>query len=74
LQALVPQLGTEPPDSAVRARAVLSSALITGPELARDGVLALEQGAAWTPVGADATIAEPETARRELPWENYPWA
>ena len=52
----MPQLGTEQPDSAVRARAALSSALIAGLELARDGVRALEQGAAWTPVGSDATI------------------
>ena len=50
LAAFLPQLGTEEPDSAVRARAALSSTLIAGLELARDGVLALEQGAAWTPV------------------------
>jgi chromatin segregation and condensation protein Rec8/ScpA/Scc1 (kleisin family) len=34
----------------VRARAALSSTLIAGLELARDGVLALEQDPAWTPV------------------------
>ncbi|HXR90773.1 MAG TPA: hypothetical protein VN750_10895 [Steroidobacteraceae bacterium] len=50
LQAFLPQLGTEQPDSALRARAALSSTLIAGLELARDGVLALEQDAAWTPV------------------------
>jgi chromatin segregation and condensation protein Rec8/ScpA/Scc1 (kleisin family) len=43
-------LGTEEPDSVLRARAALSSTLIAGLELARDGVLALEQGAVWTPV------------------------
>jgi segregation and condensation protein A len=50
LQAFLPQLGTEQPDRAVRARAALSSTLIAGLELARDGVLALEQDTAWTPV------------------------
>jgi segregation and condensation protein A len=50
LQAFLPRLGPEEPDSALRARAALSSTLIAGLELARDGVLALEQGAAWTPV------------------------
>ena len=44
------ELGTGEPDSALRARAALSSTLIAGLELARDGVLALEQDAAWTPV------------------------
>jgi segregation and condensation protein A len=50
LQAFLPQLGTEEPDSEVRARAALASTLIAGLELARDGVLALEQDTAWTPV------------------------
>jgi segregation and condensation protein A len=50
LQAFLPSLGSEKPDSGVRARAALSSTLIAGLELARDGVLALEQDAAWTPV------------------------
>jgi hypothetical protein len=50
LQAFLPQLGTEQPDSALRARAALASTLIAGLELARDGVLALDQDAAWTPV------------------------
>jgi chromatin segregation and condensation protein Rec8/ScpA/Scc1 (kleisin family) len=34
----------------LRARAALASTLIAGLELARDGVLALDQDAAWTPV------------------------
>jgi segregation and condensation protein A len=50
LAAFLPQLGTEEPDSVLRARAALSSTLIAGLELARDGVLALEQDMAWTPV------------------------
>jgi len=50
LQAFLPQLGTEEPDSVLRARAALSSTLIAGLELARDGVLVLDQEAAWTPV------------------------
>jgi len=50
LPAFLPQLDAEQPDSALRARAALSSTLIAGLELARDGVLALEQDAAWTPV------------------------
>jgi segregation and condensation protein A len=50
LQAFLPQLGTEQPDHALRAHAALSSTLIAGLELARDGVLALDQDAAWTPV------------------------
>ena len=50
LAAFLPQLGTEEPDSVLRARAALSSTLIAGLELARDGVLALDQDAAWTPV------------------------
>ena len=50
LAAFLPQLGTEEPDSALRARAALSSTLIAGLELARDGVLALDQDTAWTPV------------------------
>jgi segregation and condensation protein A len=50
LQAFLPSLGSEKPDSGVRARAALSSTLIAGLELAREGVLALEQDAAWTPV------------------------
>jgi segregation and condensation protein A len=50
LQTFLPQLGTEQPDSVLRVRAALSSTLIAGLELARDGVLALEQHAAWTPV------------------------
>ncbi|MBN8908207.1 MAG: segregation/condensation protein A, partial [Rhodospirillales bacterium] len=50
LQAFLPQLAAEEPDSALRARAALSSTLIAGLELTRDGVLALDQDAAWTPV------------------------
>jgi segregation and condensation protein A len=50
LGAFLPRLGTEEPDSPLRVRAALSSTLIAGLELARDGVLALEQDAAWTPV------------------------
>ncbi|MBN8906533.1 MAG: segregation/condensation protein A, partial [Rhodospirillales bacterium] len=50
LQAFLPRLGTTPPDGALGARAALSSTLIAGLELARDGVLALDQDAAWTPV------------------------
>ena len=50
LAAFLPQLGIEEPDSVLRARAALSSTLIAGLELARDGVLALEQDGAWTPV------------------------
>jgi len=50
LTAFLPQLGTEQPDSVVRTRAALASTLIAGLELARDGVLALEQDTAWTPV------------------------
>jgi segregation and condensation protein A len=50
LQAFLPQLGSDEPDSVLRARAALSSTLIAGLELARDGVLALDQDAAWTPV------------------------
>jgi segregation and condensation protein A len=50
LPAFLPQLGTEEPDSVLRARAALSSTLIAGLELARDGVLALDQDTAWTPV------------------------
>ena len=61
LAAFLPQLGTEEPDSAVRARAALSSTLIAGLELARDGVLALEQDAAWTPV---------RVSRRDDRWGN----
>jgi len=48
--AFLPPLGNEEPDSGLRARAALSSTLIAGLELARDGVLALEQDEAWTPV------------------------
>lgn len=68
LQAFLPQLGTEPPDRALRARAALSSTLIAGLELARDGVLALEQEAAWTPVRVkrrddrDAGFEQPDRA------------
>ena len=61
LQAFLPQLGTEEPDSALRARAALSSTLIAGLELARDGVLALDQDAAWTPV---------RVSRRDDRWGN----
>ena len=50
LPAFLPQLGTEEPDSVLRARAALASTLIAGLELARDGVLALDQDVAWTPV------------------------
>jgi len=50
LAEFLPQLRTEEPDSALRARAALASTLIAGLELARDGVLALDQDAAWTPV------------------------
>jgi segregation and condensation protein A len=50
LQAFLPQLGTTQPDRALRASAALSSTLIAGLELARDGALALDQDAAWTPV------------------------
>jgi len=50
LPTFLPQLDAEEPDSGVRARAALSSTLIAGLELPRDGVLALDQDAAWTPV------------------------
>ena len=73
LPAFLPQLGAEEPDSVLRARAALSSTLIAGLELPRDGVLALDQDAAWTPVRVRRrTNAEPETARRELPLGKLP--
>ncbi len=50
LPAFLPQPGSGEPDSVVCARAALSSTLIAGLELARDGVLAFEQEAPWTPV------------------------
>ena len=68
LQAFLPRLGTEQPGRALRARAALSSTLIAGLELARDGVLALEQEAAWTPVRVkrrddrDAGFEQPDRA------------
>jgi segregation and condensation protein A len=68
LPAFLPRLGTEQPGRALRARAALSSTLIAGLELARDGVLALEQEAAWTPVRVkrrddrDAGFEQPDRA------------
>jgi segregation and condensation protein A len=66
LAAFLPQLGTEEPDGGLRARAALSSTLIAGLELARDGVLALDQDATWTPVRVrrhddhDAGLEQPD--------------
>jgi hypothetical protein len=62
LAAFLPQLGTEEPDSALRACAALASMLTASLELARDGVLALDQNAAWTPVRVRRHVAEPETS------------
>ena len=50
LAAFLPAIGGEDPGRTLRCRAAVSSTLIAGLERARDGALALDQAAAWTPI------------------------
>jgi segregation and condensation protein A len=50
LTAFLPAIGGEDPGRTLRCRAAVSSTLIAGLERARDGALALDQSAAWTPI------------------------
>jgi len=50
LTAFLPAIGGEDPGRTLRCRAAVSSTLIAGLERARDGALALDQAAAWTPI------------------------
>ena len=50
LAAFLPIIGGTDPGRTLRCRAAVSSTLIAGLERARDGALALDQAAAWTPI------------------------
>jgi len=50
LAAFLPTIGGTDPGRTLRCRAAVSSTLIAGLERARDGALALDQAAAWTPI------------------------
>ena len=50
LTAFLPAIGGEDPGRTLRCRAAVSSTLIAGLERARNGALALDQVAAWTPI------------------------
>jgi segregation and condensation protein A len=50
LAAFLPAIDGDGPGRALRYRAAVASTLVAGLELARDGTLALEQAAAWTPI------------------------
>jgi len=50
LTAFLPAIGGEDSGRTLRCRAAVSSTLIAGLERARDGALALDQAAAWTPI------------------------
>jgi segregation and condensation protein A len=50
LAALLPPIEGDDPGRALRCRAAVASTLVAGLELARDGALTLEQGAAWTEI------------------------
>ncbi|MDA8253132.1 MAG: segregation/condensation protein A [Rhodospirillales bacterium] len=63
LAAFLPIIAGQESDRDVRCRAAVASTLLAGLELARDGVLALEQEVAWTPIGVrhhDAGAGERE--------------
>jgi segregation and condensation protein A len=50
LAAFLPAIDGDDPGRPLRCRAAVASTLVAGLELARDGVLALAQDAAWTPI------------------------
>jgi segregation and condensation protein A len=50
LAAFLPAIDGDDPGRPLRCRAAIASTLVAGLELARDGALALEQAAAWTPI------------------------
>jgi segregation and condensation protein A len=56
LAAFLPGIGTDEAERDLRCRAAVASTLLAGLELARDGVVTLDQQAAWTPI---------EVARRD---------
>ena len=63
LAAFLPGIGADAPDRELRCRAAVASTLLAGLELARAGVVTLEQEAAWTPIGVrhhDAGAGERE--------------
>jgi segregation and condensation protein A len=50
LAAFLPEIPGAEPGNVLRRRAAVSSTLIAGLELARDGALALDQEVAWRPI------------------------
>jgi segregation and condensation protein A len=50
LAGFLPAIAGDDPGRALRCRAAVASTLVAGLELARDGALALEQDAAWSPI------------------------
>jgi segregation and condensation protein A len=50
LAALLPPIKGDDPGKALHCRAAVASTLVAGLELARDGALTLDQGAAWTDI------------------------
>jgi segregation and condensation protein A len=50
LTAFLPTIGGDEPDRPLRCRVAVSSTLIAGLELARDGAVALDQDDAWLPI------------------------
>ncbi len=51
LASFLPRIGAEERDRDLRCHAAVASTLLAGLELARDGVVTLEQAAAWMPIG-----------------------
>ena len=50
LAAFLPAIDGDDPGRPLRCRAAVASTLVAGLELARDGALTLDQGAAWAPI------------------------
>ncbi len=65
LAALLPPIDGNDPGNTLRCRAAVASTLVAGLELARDGALALDQDAAWTPIRVSRRACHHAAGRTE---------